>query len=235
MDRGGMTRKRIYLWMAAVLATVLLIVVLWGVVFLPRPIPLEPTLLAAKTDSATAHSQNRPQPHRHYTQSHSTPQYTPPLQHTYQPESQPAERYHKSMFLTIELNRADSTDLVQLYNVGPTFARRIMRYRNLLGGFVDKSQLWEVYGMDSVRYNDIAPHVLIDTTAVAHLDLNTATLDQLKRHPYLDYHQARAIVQARETMGLYHTVHDLLQVSLMDEKTYRKLIPYLTCNSQPSK
>jgi DNA uptake protein ComE-like DNA-binding protein len=124
---------------------------------------------------------------------------------------------------------------VQLYSIGPTFARRILKYRSLLGGYVDKEQLWEVYGMDSVRYNTIAPYVTVDPEGVAPLDLNTVSLDQLKRHPYLDYYQAKAIVLLRERVGRFESVQDLQKVPIIDNETYTKIIPYLTCNLQQNR
>jgi DNA uptake protein ComE-like DNA-binding protein len=104
-----------------------------------------------------------------------------------------------------------------------------------LGGFVSTEQLWEIYGMDSVRYNDIAPHVTVNPEGVTLMDINSVTIDQLKRHPYLDYYQAKAIVRMREQTGLYKDIEDLLKVPIIDNETYTKLKPYLTCNSQQNK
>jgi len=152
-----------------------------------------------------------------------------------EPVSPPEHIYRKSKRTIVELNSADSLDLVQLYNVGPSFAKRILKYRNLLGGFVSKEQLWEVYGMDSVRYNDIAPYVTVNPQGVNLMDLNSATIDQLKRHPYLDYYQAKAIVRMREQSGLFKNIEDLQKVPVIDKETYTKITPYLTCNSQQNK
>ncbi len=51
----------------------------------------------------------------------------------------------------VDLNTADSVTLLSLYGIGPSFAKRIMKYRNLLGGFYNKTQLLEVYGFDQDR------------------------------------------------------------------------------------
>lgn len=221
--------------MAAVLATVLLIVVLYGAFFLPSPSQLQASIVIDDTTAQETDYHQSYKPRTYPSRRHSQSYYEPSAHQAYQPQSRPADRQYKPKYLQIELNSADSTDLVQLYNVGPTFARRILRYRNLLGGYTDKDQLWEIYGMDSVRFNDIAPHVTVNADKVAKLDINTATLDQLKRHPYLDFHQARAIVQLRETAGPYHSIQDLAQVPMVDPNTISKLTPYITCNSQPSK
>ena len=137
--------------------------------------------------------------------------------------------------LVFELNSADSLDLVQLYNIGPTIARRILKYRSLLGGYYCKEQLHEVYGIDSARYADIAPHLTVNSALVTRLDLNTATIDQLKRHPYLDYYQAKAIVRMREEKGAFNQVSDILNIPIIDTQTFKHIEPYLTCNSQPNK
>lgn len=240
-----MTRKRGYLWLAAVLLAALLIVVFIGL----RPDKAQPTseVSAAAVDSLEEVSQlaeAKHTPARYgvvqgkavhersvYTARGSKDETIAQAE----PVSPPEHIYRKSKRVTVELNSADSMDLVQLYNIGPSFAKRILKYRNLLGGFVSKEQLWEVYGMDSVRYNDIAPYVTINPEGVIPMDLNSATIDQLKRHPYLDYYQAKAIVRMREQAGLYKNVEDLRKISIIDNETYTKLIPYLTCNSQQNK
>ena len=147
----------------------------------------------------------------------------------------PEKIFRKSAHVMVELNSADSMDLVQLYNIGPAFAKRILKYRARLGGFVEKTQLWEVYGMDSVRYNDIAPYVSVNSDGIELIDINSASVDQLKRHPYLDYYQAKAIVRMREQAGLYSDICDLKKVAIIDNETYNKILPYLTCNSLQNK
>lgn len=228
-----MIRQKGYLWLTAVLATALLIVVLIGL--LPAPptaIPKEasPLLPTRPTTAAPRHT-NHWSAHR-YNKSNAKHNVRQPR--TSEPSST-SYPFRKKEPLMFDLNDADSTDLVQLYNIGPTFARRIIRYRTLLGGFVDKGQLMEVYGMDSTRYNDIVPNLYITPNSIATLDLNSATIDQLKRHPYLDYYQAKAIVRLRETSGPYDDIHEILEIPIIDQQTFTHIEPYLTCSSQPNK
>lgn len=127
-----------------------------------------------------------------------------------------------------DVNTADTLDLQQLRGIGPVFARRIVKYRTLLGGYVAKEQLREVYGMTDELYNRIAPHLTLDTAAPpVRIDINTATADQLRRHPYLDYYQAKAIVTYRQKCGRFQTMQDLTKVSLIDETTYNRIKPYI--------
>ena len=99
----------------------------------------------------------------------------------------------------VELNTADTTILKKVPGIGSTFARRIMKYRELLGGFYDVSQLAEVYGIDEERYQALAPWFIADTLHVRRLEVNALPAAALRKHPYLDYRQAKAIRTAPET------------------------------------
>ena len=210
---GGMTRKRGYLWLTLLLLAATL------------------TLLAVQPKG------NHPLPDSSINDSSlrllsdtSHPKPSGGL-----PNSQSPYSPRKKKPLVFELNTADSLDLVQLYNIGPTIARRILKYRSLLGGYIRKEQLREVYGIDTTRYNDIAPHLTVNPSAIQKIDLNTADIDQLKHHPYLDYYQAKAILRYREQNGPYKQVSDILNIPLIDSETFTLIEPYLTCNSQQNK
>lgn len=129
--------------------------------------------------------------------------------------------------LHFELNTADTTDLQQLYGIGPTLARRIVKYRERLGGYINLQQLREVYGITPEWYEKIAAQLSVDPSLVQPININTITLEQLRRHPYLDYYQAKAIINYRNTGVTYHNIHDLSVVNLMDDTTLRKMAPYI--------
>lgn len=134
--------------------------------------------------------------------------------------------------LIFELNSADTLDLQQLRGIGPVYASRIVRYREALGGFYNIEQLKEVYGFTPELYASVTPYLTLDSatssTTIRKIHLNTATLNELKHHPYLDYYQAKAIVNYRRQGGTFTTINDLLKVTLIDEKTFHKLKPYLS-------
>lgn len=124
----------------------------------------------------------------------------------------------------IDLNASDSSELVKLPGIGPVFAAKIMRYRDNLGGFSDVSQLMEITGLpDSL----MEWFVVTDTVPVRKILVNTATLAELRRHPYIDFYQARAIIEFRRERG---KIKGPEQLSFMEEFTDQDLIrlePYL--------
>jgi competence protein ComEA len=129
-----------------------------------------------------------------------------------------------------ELNSADSASLVKVRGIGPAFAKRIMRYRDKLGGFSDIGQLQEVYGMDSARFIQIQENLFADEGLIKKININKASLDELRAHPYIDYYIAKAIVDKRIQKGTYTDLTELKEISLIYESLFLKLRPYLTVN-----
>lgn len=127
----------------------------------------------------------------------------------------------------IELNTADSLQLLTLNGIGPVFAGRIVKYRKLLGGFYKKEQLLEVYGFDAEKFNLVKPYISVNGN-VTQLNLNTCTFKELNRHPYLDYEQVKAIFNLKKKLGSFQAVEDIKQIDLVNEELYNKLAPYLT-------
>jgi DNA uptake protein ComE-like DNA-binding protein len=131
--------------------------------------------------------------------------------------------------VVIELNRADSAQLVQLPGIGPVIAARIIRYRNLLGGFCSVDQLLEVYGMTPERRGELAGRVMVDTSMVQPLRINFAGFQQLSRHPYIRKDLAGKIMDWRSAKGPVSELSELLRAGLLDSVQWRKLGSYLTC------
>ncbi|MDR0436738.1 MAG: helix-hairpin-helix domain-containing protein [Bacteroidales bacterium] len=128
---------------------------------------------------------------------------------------------------TVQANTCDTLDLQQIRGIGSTISKRIIRYREQLGGFVRKEQLLEVWGIDSARYAQIEAAFIIDKKNIRKLNINTATIRELQNHPYLDYYQAKAIVQTRDKQGLYETITDILKLALIDRETFDLIKDYL--------
>ena len=102
----------------------------------------------------------------------------------------------------VDLNTVDSTTLVELPQIGPYTAVRIIEFREKLGGFIDKEQLRDVKGMDDARFAAIQPYINIGAVEIRKVDVNRADFKTLVHHPYLNYEQVKRIVNQREKRGM---------------------------------
>jgi competence protein ComEA len=127
----------------------------------------------------------------------------------------------------IELNAADSAKLTGLRGIGPSFAVRIISYRDRLGGFYHKDQLKEIYGIDSLKYAAIREQVSINPDIVKKININTISFNQLRIFPYLGYKQVNAIIQYRTQHGNYASITDMKNIAILDEGILLKIEPYL--------
>ncbi|MCF8373603.1 MAG: helix-hairpin-helix domain-containing protein [Bacteroidales bacterium] len=132
--------------------------------------------------------------------------------------------------LLVGLNSADTSLLKKLPGIGDVFALRIVKYRECLGGFVDKKQLLEVYGMQETRYEKIKELVFVDRPAMK-IAINFADQKELQNHPYLNFEQARAIIKFRNKKGSFTSINQLLEEGIVDENSYEKIKYYLDLNN----
>lgn len=143
------------------------------------------------------------------------------------------QKNYAGRYTPLSLNSSDSASLERLPGIGPVLAARIVRYREKLGGFYNSAQLKEVYGIDDTLYSFVGP--FLETTAarstLTKIDLNNATLETLRQHPYLRWEKARAIIRYREANGPFTSVSDLEKIYLLDTATIRRLTPYVQVNA----
>ena len=128
----------------------------------------------------------------------------------------------------IELNQADAATLMRLKGIGPAFANRILNYRNALGGFVRVEQVKEVYGLPDSTYRQISIKLRTDTRYVKLINVNTATEEELARHPYIRKWLASDIIKLRKDLKSFTEITQIRQLPLINEEKYRKIAPYLS-------
>lgn len=85
----------------------------------------------------------------------------------------------------------------------------------------------EVYGFRTGLLDSIRPYLTLDPSKVIKLPLNTATIDQLKIHPYLRYKLANAIVNYRTQHGNYKSIDDLKNILIMTDEVFEKIKSYI--------
>jgi DNA uptake protein ComE-like DNA-binding protein len=128
--------------------------------------------------------------------------------------------------LMVELNAADTNALKQLKGIGSVFAKRVIKYRDLLGGFFVKEQLLEVYGFDQEKYRLVENHVRVDTSFLKKININTATHEEMKKHPYVRWKVANVLAAYRSKHGNYSSVKDILKTDVISDSLYKKITPY---------
>lgn len=127
----------------------------------------------------------------------------------------------------VDLNTCDREQLVKLPGIGEYFANKIISYRDILGGYNSKSQLLEVWNFDNEKLEKISPYLIL-SNEINKINVNSATLDQLKQHPYITYNVANSIVKMR-SQSRFSELSDIKRSKLIDEELYRKIEPYLEC------
>ena len=107
--------------------------------------------------------------------------------------------------------------------IGSYFARQIVRLRDRLGGIADVSQLREIdnFPAEALQY------IMVDRSSLHRLNVNTMTLQQLKRHPYINYYQARAIADYRRLHGNVRSIDELAALKEFSPQDISRLAPYL--------
>lgn len=124
----------------------------------------------------------------------------------------------------INLANADTTQLKKVPGIGSWWARQIVNYGNRLGGYVTVTQLLEIDGFP----DEALTYFRVDHPHTAKLNINTLTLNQLRRHPYINFYQAREICDYRRLKG---KITDLSQLSLLKDfppEEIERLRPYVT-------
>lgn len=129
--------------------------------------------------------------------------------------------------VVIEINGADSAKLTTIRGIGPAFAQRIVEYRTRLGGFLNKEQLKEVYGIDSVKFAQIKGGISVNPAYINKIKINQVDFEGLRRFPYLTNKQTNAIIQYRREHGDYQNMTALHNIVILDDNILRKIEPYI--------
>lgn len=130
---------------------------------------------------------------------------------------------------TIALNETDTTQWKMIPGIGSSYASRIVKYKNLLGGYVFKEQLMEVYGIDNEMYSRIEKYIVEDSNYIK-LKVNEMEFRDLLRHPYLDYEQVQSIVNLRGRKGGITSIDELSMLNEFTQQDIERLKPYLQFN-----
>lgn len=127
----------------------------------------------------------------------------------------------------IEINTADTIQLKNLPGIGSSFASRIVKYRNRLGGFYTKEQLKEIYGLNQELFDKISPYIYVDVFEIKKININTSDYSTLIQNPYFTKEAVKTILQYRKKYGMFSNGNDLLNHQIISEDEWSKLKWYI--------
>jgi DNA uptake protein ComE-like DNA-binding protein len=130
--------------------------------------------------------------------------------------------------IRVELNAANQETLETIPGVGPYFAKKIITFRDKLGGYIGKEQLLEINKMTSDKLLAVQEFISFDQELIRQININEASAEELSMHPYISWNVANVIVKYREQHGSYVSLNEILKTRIIDNELFLKLKPYLT-------
>ena len=124
----------------------------------------------------------------------------------------------------IDVNSADTVELKKIPGIGSGIAGSIVRYRERLGGFYALNQLEEVKHVTP----DLLKWFKLENDSVRKVEINKAGLDKLRAHPYLNFYQAKIIIEHRRTKGAIKSLSQLALYEEFAEKDLNRLSAYIS-------
>lgn len=149
---------------------------------------------------------------------------TKPSAHQDNYEYQP--KYKKGVL--IDLNQADSSELKMIPGIGTVTARRIIHYKNKLGGYYSAHQLLEIRGIDSIQIGKIQAWLHVPNVAIRKIPINKIPADSLIKHPYISYKQSKAIQYLLKHRKKITDWTELMMLEEFTKNDKQRLIHYLS-------
>jgi len=146
-------------------------------------------------------------------------------QFSYQKSDKP-----KYVIQTVDVNIADTSAYIALPGIGSKLSKRIIAFRQKLGGFYSVEQVGETYFLPDSTFQKIKKYLVINDSLVKKININQASVDEMKAHPYINYNMANAIYQYRQQHGEYKSVPEIKKIMVVTEDFYTKTAPYLCIN-----
>ncbi len=149
---------------------------------------------------------------------------------TFQPKQKASttNKISREIQKPVNINTADTAELKKLKGIGSVLSARIVKYRNLLGGFLHTGQLTEVYGLKPETLALIQDKIFISPDYQPQLlNINEADISELIRHPYIKLETAKAIVNHRRKYGLFLKPEDVKEVKPVNEEVWSRIAGYI--------
>ncbi|WP_455586968.1 ComEA family DNA-binding protein [Bacteroides sp.] len=123
----------------------------------------------------------------------------------------------------INLNQADTTELKKIPGIGSAIARMIVGYRKQLGGFYKVEQLQDIH----LSVDKLHEWLAVNENGTQRINLNKVGIERLKAHPYINFYQAKIIVEYRKKKGKIQSLEQLKLYEEFSEKDFERISPYI--------
>ncbi len=127
-----------------------------------------------------------------------------------------------------DINVADTSAFIALPGIGSKLSKRIISFREKLGGFYSVEQIGETYNLPDSTFQKIKKYLTLNSKEIKKLHINSATAEELKAHPYINYSIANAMIQYRQQHGNFREINDIRKIMLITDEFYNKISPYLS-------
>lgn len=144
------------------------------------------------------------------------------------PTYQQASEGDKFEPVLVDLTVCTQEELMEVPGIGEYFSKKIIDYREKLGGYRSLDQLLELWKMDQEKLDKMRPYLKLENPQLIKININSANFETLNNHPYIEYAVANSIVKMREQSGEFTKVDDIKRSKLIDDELYAKISPYLT-------
>ena len=128
------------------------------------------------------------------------------------------------------MNQADSLELLRVKGVSPFYAKQILKYRNELGGFISYNQFAEIWGLENLKIKKLKSQSRIDSIYISKRNINSLTFEKLRIHPYINYKEAKIIINFRKQHGDFQSIKEIQKIKLITPEIFRKIAPYFKNN-----
>jgi len=129
--------------------------------------------------------------------------------------------------LSVDINSADTSAFIALPGIGSKLAARIVNFRDKLGGFYSIEQVRETFGLPDSTFQKIKENLILKNNVIKKININTATTDELKSHPYIKWNIAGTITAYRNEHGAFSNIEDIKKIMTITDDIYKKIAPYL--------
>ncbi|MDE3182681.1 MAG: helix-hairpin-helix domain-containing protein [Bacteroidota bacterium] len=128
----------------------------------------------------------------------------------------------------VDINVADTSAFIALRGIGNKLSKRIIAFREKLGGFYSVDQIAETYNLPDSTFQNIKKYLIINSKAIKKININLATVDEMRTHPYINYNIANAIYQYRQQHGSFNSVDEIKKIMTINDEFFNKVSPYLS-------